>query len=160
MAEDFDLSVVMQMPATERQAKKDEIMAAAAAQPAMAIVEPMSDDVPIVLASGDFVDADTVHRGSGLATLYALPNGEHLVRLEDLNVTNGPDLVVYLAKHPNPQSAEDVTDGGFLSLGKLKGNMGSQNYPVPVDTDVSEYGSVVIWCELFGVLFSPASLLR
>lgn len=154
----FDLDAVMQMPAAEREAMKEEIMAAAAAQPAMALAEPMADAVPTVVASGEFTDADTVHRGSGTATLYALPGNEHLLRLEDLDVTNGPDLVVYLAKHPNPESADDVSNGGFLSLGKLKGNMGNQNYPVPAGTDVNSYGSVVIWCELFGVLFSPAAL--
>ena len=66
-------------------------------------------------------------------------------------------LVVYLAKHPAPTQASDVTDGGFVRLGKLKGNIGNQNYEIPQGVDVTEYGSVVIWCELFGVLFSPAS---
>ena len=97
-------------------------------------------------------------KGSGTANLYALPNGKHVVRFEDFRTTNGPDLFVYLAKHPSPTTAGDVTDGGFLSLGKLKGNVGNQNYPIPAGTDVTEYGSVVIWCELFGVLFSPAAL--
>jgi len=154
---DFDLDTVMQMRPEEREAKRSHIMAAAAAQPDKMMSEGMKDDAPAVVASGSFVDADSVHRGSGNATLYALPGGEHLVRLEDLDVTNGPDLVVYLAKANNPKTAAEVTDGGFLSLGKLKGNMGNQNYPVPNGTDVSQYGSVVVWCELFGVLFSPAS---
>ena len=51
-----------------------------------------------------------------------------------------------------------MTDGGFVNLGKLKGNVGNQNYEVPDGVDISEYGSVVIRCELFGVLFSPAAL--
>ena len=157
-ATQFDLDQVMTMSADERLAQKSEIMAAAAGQPDRTIAETMSDTSPSVVARGNFVDADTVHRGAGAATLYALPEDEHLVRLENLNVTNGPDLVVYLAKHSDPKNAADVTDGGFVSLGKLKGNVGNQNYPVPAGVDVSEYGSVVIWCELFGVLFSPASL--
>ena len=51
-----------------------------------------------------------------------------------------------------------MTDRGYLSLGELKGNVGNQNYPIPADVDVAGYGSVVIWCELFDVLFSPAAL--
>ena len=81
-----------------------------------------------------------------------------MVRFENFRTTNGPDLVVYLAKHPSPQQAADVVDGGYLSLGKLKGNVGNQNYEIPAAIDVAQYNSVVIWCELFGVLFSPASL--
>jgi len=42
--------------------------------------------------------------------------------------------------------------------GQLKGNIGDQNYDIPAGTDLSAYGSVVIWCEMFGVLFSPATL--
>ncbi len=41
------------------------------------------------------------------------------------------------------------------TLGKLKGDVGNQNYEIPEDTDISEYNSVVIWCEVFSVLFSP-----
>jgi hypothetical protein len=46
----------------------------------------------------------------------------------------------------------------WVSLGQLKGNIGDQTYNVPAGVDLSAYGSVVIWCEQFGVLFSTASL--
>jgi len=154
----LDMVAVMRMPPADREAMRDEIMDAAARAPDIDTVESMSMAGPRALARGSFVDADAVHRGSGGATLYELPNGRHVVRFEDFRSTNGPDLYVYLAKHPSPAEAADVTDGGYLSLGKLKGNVGNQNYPLPEGTDVSEYNSVVIWCQLFGVLFSPAAL--
>ena len=166
--EDFDLilpdgtvnmPMVMSMPEDKRQAMKGEIMDAAAAAPDQPMAETMPSAGPVVVASGEFVDADAVHKGSGRAMLYALPDGSHVVRFEDFRTTNGPALVVYLAKHPSPASAADVLDGGFLDLGKLKGNVGNQNYVIPAGTDVSEYGSVVIWCVLFDVLFSPAALV-
>ena len=53
-----------------------------------------------------------------------------------------------------------MLDSGFVKLGMLKGNVGNQNYEIPAGTDVAEYGSVIIWCELFDVLFSPAALER
>jgi hypothetical protein len=46
----------------------------------------------------------------------------------------------------------------FVDLGRLKAFKGSQNYPVPAGVDLKMYGSVVIWCEQFGVLISPATL--
>ncbi len=155
--EDF-LTQVSDMSEDERQKMKPQIMKAAANAPDRPSDESMPDQSPILLSSGMFVDADAVHKGSGNALLYQLANGEHVVRFEDFRTTNGPALVVYLARHPSPASASDVSDNGFLKLGELKGNVGNQNYPVPEGTDIAEYGSVVIWCELFGVLFSPAPL--
>lgn len=146
------------MSATERQAAMDDTLRIVAGMPDKAMEEDMPAAEPVVLSEGMFRDADAVHRGEGSAVLYGLPDGQHLVRFEDFRVTNGPKLVVYLAEHPDPQSADDVLDG-FLKLGDLKGNVGSQNYPLPAGTDVSQYGSVVVWCELFDVLFSPAPLV-
>ena len=48
----------------------------------------------------------------------------------------------------------------YVDLGRLKAFKGSQNYPVPAGVDPATYGSVVIWCEHFGVLISPAELKR
>ena len=46
----------------------------------------------------------------------------------------------------------------YVDLGRLKAFKGSQNYPIPPGVDLSKYGSVVVWCEQFGVLISPATL--
>ncbi len=155
-----DLAAVMSMPQAKRLSMMQEIMDAAANAPDTPSTEAMPSESPTAVAQGRFVDADAIHQGSGVATLYQLQGGRHLIRFEDFRTTNGPALVVYLAKHPSPTQAADVTDGGYISLGKLKGNVGNQNYDIPEDTDVSEYNSVVIWCELFSVLFSPANLSR
>ena len=113
-----------------------------------------------VLASGTFSDADAGHRGSGTATIYQGSDGRRTLRLTDFEVTNGPDLEVWLVTAENVSASSDVTDGEWLALGQLKGNIGDQNYDIPADADLSKYKSVVIWCEQFGVLFSPASLAR
>ena len=47
---------------------------------------------------------------------------------------------------------------GYLDLGPLKGNRGNQNYEIPADVDLSEYGSVVIYCQPFHVIFATAPL--
>ena len=107
---------------------------------------------------GQFRDADSFHRGSGDAIVYATPGGNHLLRLEDLNVTNGPALHVLLVAHADPADADDVRQGGYVDLGPLKGNRGSQNYPVPSDVDVAGYNSVVVYCKPFSVVFSVAAL--
>ena len=102
------------------------------------------------------MDADNFHQGSGTATIYELDDGSRVLRFEDFEVTNGPDLHVLLVPHGNPQTQDDIT--GYLDLGSLKGNIGDQNYELPDDLDLSQYGSVVIYCVPFHVLFSAASL--
>ena len=111
-----------------------------------------------VLAQGSFQGADSVHKGRGQATLFAGSDGTRLLRFTDFEVTNGPDLEVWLVGKADIASAEDVLNSEYLPLGQLKGNIGDQNYGIPADADLSNYRSVVIWCEQFGVLFAAASL--
>ena len=108
--------------------------------------------------TGQFRDADRFHRGSGTATIHRLPDGSHVLRLETLDVTNGPALVVILSPHPNPSSSADVHQTGYVELAKLKGNKGNQNYPLPDNVDPATFGSVVIYCKPFKVVFSVAPL--
>ena len=116
-------------------------------------VMPISETT--VVAQGTFQGADSFHKGSGSVKL--LQNGnQSIVRLEDFSVTNGPDLYVVLATNSNPDSSETL--GEHVLLEKLKGNTGNQNYSIPDSVDLSQYGSIVIYCKAFGVVFAVASL--
>ena len=46
----------------------------------------------------------------------------------------------------------------YVDLGRLRSFKGSQRYPIPAGVNLKEYPSVIIWCERFGVLISPADL--
>ena len=111
-----------------------------------------------ILGSGTFEGADRVHQGSGKASLVRLETGEIELRFEDFDVTNGPDLEVWLSDHAYPRTSGDVSNGTWLDLGRLKGNVGNQAYILPADADLSQIKSVTIWCEQFGVLFASAPL--
>lgn len=106
-----------------------------------------------VLAQGTFREVDFVHKGSGTARILEDGNQRYL-RLEGFEVTNGPDLYVYLAEGAAPTRDLDSL-GGYTNLGRLKGNVGDQNYPIPPGTPDSQR-TAVIWCREFGVLFSFA----
>ena len=114
--------------------------------------------VAVRLKFGDFRDQDSFHKGSGVATIFQSPNGSYLLRLENLDVTNGPDLHVILTPHTDPNRQGDVKTPGWVDLGKLKGNRGNQNYPIPAEVDVASQYSVVIYCKPFHVIFSVAPL--
>jgi len=52
-----------------------------------------------------------------------------------------------------------VEIAGYFDLGPLKGNIGDQNYDLPADLDLSDFKSVVIWCQPFRVPFNAAPLV-
>ena len=118
------------------------------------MVTEMSTSQTVSLASGDFRHADRFHKGSGTATIYRLEDDSHVLRLENLNVTNGPDLRVLLMVDPEGGDKSQ----GYIELGKLKGNIGNQNYEIPADVDPLEYNAVMIYCKPFHVVFSTAPL--
>ena len=136
---------------------EDEITEAAEEVAEQATGDSTADGVAVKIKTGSFRDQDSFHKGSGQADIYRGPDGSYLLRVEEFRVTNGPDLHVFLSPHPNPQSRDQVT-AGHVDLGKLKGNIGNQNYPIPESTDIESLQSVVIYCVPFRVIFSVASL--
>ena len=110
-----------------------------------------------VLARGTFVHAnpsDPVHYGKGRVTVY-----EGLLHLEpDFEVGPGPKYHVYLVPEAQVLPSTNVARTMFVDLGRLRAFKGSQNYEIPVGLDLAKFGSVVVWCEQFGVLISPAKL--
>lgn len=123
--------------------------------PAMDILS--ADENRQLIADGDFIHADPsdpIHYGKGAVKVF-----ENLVFLEaDFKVGPGPKYHVYLVPDAvvTPQTEVDKTM--FIDLGRLRAFEGSQLYPIPEGADVRDYKSVVIWCEQFGVLISPAAL--
>ncbi len=87
---------------------------------------------------------------SGQVKVLQVSDGTQVLRFENLDVTNGPDLYVYLAI--------DTTAKDFVNLGRLKGNIGNQNYPIPENTDFEKYNTVLIWCQAFSTLFGSSKL--
>jgi len=100
---------------------------------------------------GNFVGAgDGFHNVEGVAKVIPLSDGKTFLRVENLKATNGPDLYVYLST--------DVNTSDIVNLGRLKGNIGNQNYEIPTGTDLSKYDTVLIWCKAFSTLFGSARL--
>ena len=143
----------------EKEKMRDAVMKAARSAPDKEMTEAMPEESagPVQLATGRFKDADSIHKGSGTATLYRLADGQHVLRLEGFEVTNGPDLRVLASAHPDPTNGDEVHQG-YRDLGALKANIGSQNYALPADVDAASFHSVVIYCRAFSVIFSVAAL--
>jgi hypothetical protein len=110
-----------------------------------------------VVAEGTFIHAnpsDPVHYGKGAVTVY-----EQVVFLgEDFEVGPGPAYKVYLVPKEMLRVNADLAGAQYVDLGGLRAFKGSQKYAIPAGVDLEKYPSVVIWCERFGVLISPADL--
>lgn len=102
-----------------------------------------------ILATGKFGGLEG-HNASGTAKLIEI-GGKKFVRFEeDFKITNGPDLLVYLGKGGKYDAS--------AVLGKLKGNIGSQNYEIPTTLDLANYDSIWVWCRAFSVAFGAAEI--
>jgi hypothetical protein len=110
-----------------------------------------------LVAKGTFIHADPndpVHYGKGAVSVY--PSTVFLG--EDFEVGPGPDFHVYLVPRAAIRDSSEVKNTMFVDLGRLRAFKGSQNYAIPAGVDLKNFASVVIWCQQFGVLISPADL--
>jgi hypothetical protein len=108
----------------------------------------------VQLAAGSFVSI--AHDGGGTAAVVELPGGERKLTITDFETDSGPDLRVYLST--GDPAGGDL--GDFEDLGGLKGNIGNQQYTLPLDLDLDRYSTVVVWCRAFSVAFTSAGLER
>ena len=109
-----------------------------------------------VLSSGSF--HSVAHESKGAASIYQLANGKRILRFTNFETSNGPDVHVYLVAANDASDSETVKQAGFVELGSLKGNIGDQNYDIPLDADLAKYRAVTIWCKRFSVNFGTAPL--
>lgn len=100
-----------------------------------------------LLAQGMF--KPRAHDVQGSALLIE-KDGKKILRFENFETINGPDLHIYLSSE---LSTED-----FVDLGEIKATKGNVNYNIPQNIDLKKYNKVLVWCEPFKVLFSYAEL--
>ena len=115
----------------------------------------LADVKPV--ATGTFIHAnpsDPVHWGRGKVSVY-----DRAVFLEpDFEVGPGPAFHVYLVPKAGIRRNADLGDAMYVDLGGLRSFKGSQRYAIPAGVNLKDYQSVIIWCERFSVLISPADL--
>ena len=104
---------------------------------------------PAILSRGEFMGVKG-HNAEGTAEILDIAGKKYIRFEENFKVTNGPDLFVYLGKNGQYDST--------ANLGRLKGNIGSQNYEISAELDISEYDSVWVWCRAFSVGFGVAEI--
>lgn len=115
---------------------------------------------PTLYATGTFTQIDAVRWARGTVTIYQEIDGGWVIRFEDFEVRNGPQLHLFLSAHPQPRTPEEVRAEGLgFDWGPLKGTLGNQNYRLPAEFDMSAARSVVIFSLSFQEVFSSAELI-
>lgn len=129
-----------------------------ASEPMPAAVDEAEEAGAIVtLLDGTF--GPRSHPGEGLVKVLNDGSEQRFLRFEEFATDNGPDLNVYLTTaDADADAGEFGVDGQFVDLGDLSGNVGDQNYEIPVGVDLEEFDTVVVWCVRFGVAFTSADL--
>lgn len=108
---------------------------------------------PVPVSAGAFHGIN--HSAAGTATVHQ-QDGRYVLRFEDdTDIQNGPDLYVWVL--PSTDYDESTFDRQ-IDLGKIKGNVGGQNYELPDDFDRAVHRAVLVWWLRFGVPFAAAPL--
>jgi hypothetical protein len=110
-------------------------------------MEENMDSGAALLAEGVF--KERAHDVSGRALLID-DNGKRILRFENFDTINGPNLHIYLSS--------ELGDDDFVDLGEIKATKGNVNYEISDDVDLEKYNKVLVWCVPFRVLFSYAEL--
>ncbi len=102
---------------------------------------------PRVAARGTF--KPRAHEVAGEALLIE-GGDQKILRFENFETINGPNLHVYLAS--------DLSADDFVDLGKIRATKGNVNYEIPASVDTQRYNKVLVWCVPFSIVFSYAEL--
>ncbi len=128
------------------------------------IDSPLVEPAPVGLASARLLGTAEVYDvdrdGEGTAKIYEMPDGTRLIRLEDFFVSINSDLELRLSESTGPKSTDEAANAPFKLIAPLKATVGSMNYEVPRDIDISKYQSIVIWCEITRNAYAAASIQR
>jgi hypothetical protein len=156
--EEFSTSIATQLDEGNEPATPDPTVAPPDATPpdTAGSEEPVAEPpaAPVLLGAGRFVGL-AGHSGSGDAGIFQNPDGSYVLRFENFDIENGPDLEVYLV----PGADQTSLAPGSIHLGGLKGNVGDQTYDLPAGTNLAPGPyTALVWCEAFSVEFVGATL--
>lgn len=106
--------------------------------------------VPMLIYEGMFIRGPhgTV---TGTAKIF-VQSSQYTLAFENMAISNGPDLHVYLSKEVQPIH--------FIDLGKLKSTSGNQLYDIPGAPNLMEYKYALVHCQQYDHLFGSAELKK
>jgi Electron transfer DM13 len=99
----------------------------------------------------------------GTVAIVQKIDGSNVLRLQNLKTEAGPDLHVYLYAAVIPgksDTSKTVKATKFIDLGKLSAPFaGFYEYKIPTGTNLAQFKSAIIWCDVASVTFAGATLI-
>lgn len=120
-----------------------------------------ADVSPVTVAQPQNITGDFTKKKYGIKGDWTIiqKDGQTILRLsETFKTKKGPDLKIFLS----PQSVKDVTGktatNGAVLISVLQSHKGTQDYVIPASVNLSNFGSLLIHCEAYSVLWGGADL--
>ena len=117
-----------------------------------------SDAMASVLQSAKLTSVDAPTTG----TLEIVQNtdGTRSLKLQNLKTEAGPDLHVYLYAAAVPsKDGKNIKSVKYVDLGKLAAPFkGNYSYKIASNVKLTDFKSVIIWCDVASVTFGGANL--
>ena len=114
-----------------------------------------------VIATGTF-EGTTGHTVRGQVSLVQDAKG-YLLRFEDYEQTQGPDVYIYLTPTADPRTSAAVDAGYKVRIDGGAGDgestkVGTFEQRLPDDLDPRAFRGVAVWCDRFSTPFGAATL--
>lgn len=129
---------------------------------AQPMVKDPAGSMPGVIAQGRFRMAEKPVRGG--FSVHSEAAGQVLLLSRDFQTSEmAPDLKIVFSRVTDPLAgspapAYPLKPGSYTVLAPLKASRGGQRYTIPASIDLSQQGSVLIWCERFNATMAWAPL--
>lgn len=110
--------------------------------------------------------AQVTHSGTWIEKSYEVEGKWEIIKKgdvtllrfdEDFDTKKAPDLKIFLSKLPASEISAKNADKSSL-VSELKEYDGKQEFVIPKSIDISNYKTLLIHCQEYGVLWSVASL--
>jgi hypothetical protein len=115
--------------------------------------DPISSPVADTLGIGTFVGVD--HSLAGKVILFKDSTGNHILRLDNFNMTSAPDADIFLSKTQNYVAANILKVYDFSTANYSNSSI---NIDVNENINFSDYPYVIVWCTQYSAYFGHAPL--
>jgi hypothetical protein len=103
---------------------------------------------------------DPIHWANGTGSFMQTEQGWVLRLNGDFKAGPGPNFWLYLNTRTVGEESAFKADAGRVKLAHLRSFEGAQNYLLPAGVDPSQFHTLTIWCESFGVYIASGALDR
>lgn len=127
----------------------------------MAQAEHMNDEGAHTVSVAEQAPAAFVKKSKSIrgdVRVVSRDGRQFVVFSDSFKARSGPDLKVFLSPHSVKAATGRNATRGAIKLGALKATKGGQEYEIPAGINLADFGSVLVHCEAYSVLWGGADV--